>query len=406
MAENKNSGTGFVDISSSAEVNRVYGSRVYAGSVQAPNTRRRKLKLALRITSIVLAVIFMLGGALVLYAWSRMPKYKAIEKKDSQYVVRATQDETQDETPDDDIGTANYTIVQGDGILLEHEMVLNILLFGQDYSGSKDDYGRSDTMILLSIDNLHKKLKLTSFQRDTYVYIPGYGDDKINAAFSLGGEGLAIQTVEANYGIKVHKYATVDFDSFRKIIRILGGIDIDLNIQEIEYINAQIDVNHQQERGLTDFLEYDPSKPVQKIHLDGYQALWYARDRGEENLGGNPEYSFDGDDWDRTQRQRKLIETIIKYLRTKASLGDLISIVNDIGPMITTNLKKSDILFLAQHMMTFIGYEMQEMTTPTDGSWRYGHTDDGQSVIVIDDWDKVHYDVAKFIFEDLIKTKQ
>ena len=390
MAESKIPQDGFVDISSSSEVNKVY----HPGS-SGKKPKSRKPAFVVRIICLVLSIICLIGGAAVIYAYTRMPKYKALNNNK---IVIADPKATPDESD------TNKDATQTDQKLMEHDEVLNVLLFGQDYSGSKDDYGRSDTMILLSLDNINKKIKLTSFQRDTYVYIPGYGDDKINAAFSLGGEGLAIKTIEANFGIKVDKYATVDFDSFRKIIRILGGVDIELNIQEIEYINAQIDVNGQKERGLTDFLEYDPTKELQMIHLDGFQALWYARDRGEENLGGNPEYSFDGDDWDRTGRQRNLIETIIKYLRTKATLSELIAIVNDVGPLITTNLKKDQILFLATNIMTYIGYDMQQLTIPTEPNWRYGHTDDGQSVIVIDDWKQVKYDMASFIYESAVVT--
>jgi anionic cell wall polymer biosynthesis LytR-Cps2A-Psr (LCP) family protein len=195
----------------------------------------------------------------------------------------------------------------------------------------------------------------------------------------------------------------VDFDSFREIINILGGVDIELNIEEIEYINAQIDVNDQTDR--TSFLKYDKNKKTQKIHLDGYQALWYARDRGEENLGGNPEYSFSGDDWDRTSRQRNLIQTIVKNLRENTSLTDLVGIANKIGPLITTNLKKGDITFLVSNLMTYMNYDMEEMSLPTLGNWRYGRTDDGQSVIVIDNWDAVRKDLAEFIFEDSVVSK-
>lgn len=400
MAESKGpNNNDFVDISSKTAVFKALHPE--SAERQKKAKKRSKVSFALRVTSLVLAIIFLLGGGIVLYAYSRKPKYKAVDDAGDQLVIRkdASADEASGDEPDG-VDKFSYTLVQGDGVLLEHESVLNILLFGSDSRNPKDHYGLSDTIILLSLDALHKKIKLTSFQRDTYVYIPGYGDDKINAAYSIDGEGLAIQTVEANFGIKVDRYATVDFDSFRKIIRILGGVDMELDIEEIKYINAQIDVNNQ--LGKTSFIEYDPDKKTQTIHLDGYQALWYARDRGEENLGGNPEYSFDGDDWDRTQRQRKLVETILKDLRTEASLTDLIQIVNDVGPLITTNLKTSEIIFLARNIMTFLNYDMVQMTLPSDGTWRYGHTDDGQSVIVIDDWAKARYDMASFIYEDAI----
>jgi len=388
---------GFVDISSSSDVEKVYHNST-RGSGPSKRTdknglkkRRKKLNLTIRIVTLVLSILLLLGGSLCLFIYYYLdangPRYKALP---------ATKKNNTTETT---------VSISGQTALLEDDDVLNILLFGQDAKGSADDYGRSDTTILLSIDNIHKKIKLTSFQRDTYVSIPGYGDDKINAAFTLGGEGLSIDTIEANFGVKVDKYATVDFKSFRKVIEAIGGIDMELNLEEIEYINAQIDVNHQKENGKTDFLEYDKTKELQTLHLNGYQALWYARDRGADSLGGISDYSFSGDDWDRTQRQRKLIETVIKHLKTKSSLSEMVAVVNEIGPYITTNLKKDHILYLASHALEYVKYDMEEMSIPTQGSWSYGHTSDGQSVIVINDWDKVRYDLAKFIYDEKVQTQ-
>ncbi len=361
----------YVDINSSSQVKKVF------------KTKNKKGR-ARRVLVLVLSIIMLVFGTGMVYYYSVLDSlnYEDIDK-------------TQPTTNGEDTNTVKTNSLIG------NEYVLNILLFGQDAHGNgKDDFGRSDTMILLSLDNLHKKIKLTSFQRDTYVYIPGYGDGKLNSAFSLGGVPLAIKMVEANFGIEVDKYACVDFDSFRKIINVLGGVDMELTIDEIEYINAQIDVNNQLK--YTEFLEADYSQETQVVHLDGYQALWYARNRGCESLGGNPQYSFSGDDWDRTERQRKLLETIMLSLKEEASLTDIVEIVNEIGPLITTNLKKSDITFLVSNCMTYLDYDMIELAIPTEGNWSYGRTDDMQSVIVINDWDQVRYDLASFVYEDLV----
>ncbi len=350
-----------------------------------------------RIFVLVLAIIMLITGSgfIGYYEFLNIFNYQGDLEVDTTNTA-PTSSQAQEST---------ITVKDAGTSLLSSSSVLNILLFGQDYHGDEEDgepYGRSDTTILMSIDTVNKKIKLTSFQRDTYVAIPGYGDNKINSAFSTGGVPLSIKTIEANFGIKVDKYAVVDFDSFRDIIYELGGVDIELTLEEIEYINAQITVNDQFDD--TDLLEYDPYQEKQMMHLDEYQALWYARDRGEENLGGNPDYSFSGDDWDRTSRQRNLIETIIKSLREEASFTDLIAIINKVGPLVTTNLKKSDITFLASNMMTYIKYDMAELSLPTEGNWGYGESADGQSVIVINNWDQVRKDLANFIYEDAVKT--
>ncbi len=365
----------YVDINSSSQVNKVFKKK---------NSKGRAFRTFVLIMSIIMLVF---GTGMVYY-------YSVLDSLNYEDI-----DKTKPSTSVDD---TDADTVKSDS-LLANEYVLNILLFGQDAHGNgKDDFGRSDTMILLSLDNLHKKIKLTSFQRDTYVHIPGYGDGKLNSAFSLGGVPLAIEMVEANFGIQVDKYACVDFDSFRKIIEVLGGVDMELSIEEMEYINAQIDVNNQ--LGRTEFLEIDYSQDPQIAHLDGYQALWYARNRGAESLGGNSNYSFSGDDWDRTERQRKLLETIMLSLKEEASLTDIVEIVNEIGPLVTTNLKKSDITFLVSNCLTYLDYEMTELAIPTQPNWSYGRTDDMQSVIVIDDWDQVRLDLASFVYEELVNS--
>lgn len=382
-----NNNSDFVDISSSADVKKVYGRDRYDRS-----TKRRSKGRGRRIAVLILSLIMLISGTGLIYYYNVLDSmnYKELEPASTQ------------PTSADSTDSTSVSVIPGGATLLSSDNVLNILLFGQDYTENENDHGRSDTTILLSIDNVNKKLKLTSFQRDTYVNIPGYGDNKINSAFTYGGEKLSIDTIETNFGIKVDKYATVDFDSFREIIKAIGGVDIELNLEEIEYINAQIDVNDQLD--VTSFLEYDPAKELQMMHLDGYQALWYARDRGEMNLGGNPNYSFSGDDWDRTQRQRNLIQTVIKNLREGASLTELVTIANKVGPLITTNLKKGDITFLISNMMTYMGYEMEQMSLPVTGTWSYGKSPDGQSIIAITDWDGVRREVAKFIYEDSVTS--
>ena len=377
----------FVDISSSADVDRFYDD---------DDMPRRKRGTGKRVFVLILSILMLLSGTVMVVGKTMLENVLN--------GINYVNDSTEPQAPSQAITeTTTVSIKSGGDSLLSSDNVLNILLFGQDSKGDGEDYGRSDTMILMSIDNVHNKLKLTSFQRDTYVHIPGLGDDKINAAYSFGGEKKSIETIEANFGIKVDKYATVDFDAFRDIIKILGGVDIELSIEEIQYINAQIEVNGQE--NVTKKLTYDATKKKQMVHLDGYQALWFARNRGEYQLGGNPEYSFSGDDWDRTQRQRDLLETIIKSLRNDTDITKLVTIANKVGPYVTTNLTKGDITFLLTNMLTYMKYDMEQMSMPVEGTWRYGTTDDGQSVIVISDWDGARNAMARFIYEDAVSSK-
>ncbi len=275
------------------------------------------------------------------------------------------------------------------GELMSHSKVLNILLFGVDEDTS--DYGRSDTMLLVSLDNRHKKLKLTSFQRDTFVFIPDTDSSyysKLTNAFSYGGVSLAVNTIEANYGVQIDRYATVNFESFKKIIDILGGIQLELTDREILYINCQIAQNNQ-----TEYL--DAAEGL--VTLNGQQALWHARNRGGDVINGVEFY--DGTDWDRTQRQRQVLTAVIDDMKS-ASPAEILRIVNEAGPYITTNLKKTEIASLVANSLTYLRYDVEQCSMPSDGNWGYEDNFAG-NVIYVYDWEQTRYDLRKFIYEEL-----
>ena len=301
---------GFVDISSNKQVNKIY----------------KKRGRAIRITSIVLSILLLIGGSGLLYYYSVLNSLKFVDISDNNSTKA-----TSSTLPTSD-GTFSKSQLSNDE-LLEDSKVLNVMLFGED-NAKGEKFGRSDSMIMLSIDNRHKKLKMTSFQRDSYVYVDGYGYDKLTNAYAYGGPKLTIQTIESNFGVKVDRYAVVDYASFIDIIDVLGGIDLELTQDEIDYINYQLYKNKQSDTRTT--ITDAPGK----VHLTGQQALWYARNRGldssEEGIG------IAGDDWDRTSRQRKLLETMFNDMKG-ADLTQIISIVGKVGPLVTTNLKKDEI---------------------------------------------------------------
>lgn len=284
-----------------------------------------------------------------------------------------------------------------DGTLLNDPKILNIMIFGEDSGAdSTTEYGRSDTMIMLSIDNRHKQLKMTSFMRDMLVTIPytddagnPHGLDKLNAAYTLGGAELSVKTIEANFGVDIDRYAIVDFNSFKNIIDALGGIDINLTQDEIDYINWQTYLNGQSEE------RYEIQAEPGLVHLNGRQALWYARDRGYEDEE-HPEFVVSGDDFDRTSRQRNLLRTLVSDMK-EASLTDIVKIVSEIGPMITTNLKKDEITTLVANSLTYLSYDVQEFSLPTGDCYKYSWYNE-QSVLEITDMQTMRTHLAKFVF--------
>lgn len=363
-----------VDISSNTQIRKVY------------NKKGR----AKRVICIILSVIFLISGSGLIYYYSLLN-------------TLTFEDISGNTNSNIDVTDPSLAVLSGDdtqlsyneGELLQDSKVLNVMLFGEDNSGG-DAHGRSDTMIMMSIDNRHKKLKLTSFQRDTYVYIPGYGYNKINASYTYGGAKLAIQTIEANFGIKIDRYAVVDFDSFIEIIDTLGGIDMELTQDEIEYINYQMYKNGQSDEWST------ITDPPGTVHLTGLEALWYARNRGLSIGEDGNEIGIDGDDWDRTSRQRKLLETVFESMKS-ASLTQIVSIVSSIGPLVTTNFKKDEITALVSHSLTYLQYDVEQYYIPGNKDyWQYNNNTPAGSVIEITDMEGQRIEFAEFIYEELV----
>ena len=353
----------YVDICSGKQVKKAY----------------MKKGRSIRIVSIVLSVLLIIGGVvpIAVYMGLGMANYSALDDISINETVAATD------------GEGNISTSFTDSDLLSDPKVLNIMLFGED-KHSKKSYGRSDSMMMLSVDNRGKTIKITSFQRDTYLYIPGHGYDKMTHAYPLGGPSLAIRTVEANFGIKIDRYATVDFNSFKKIIDTLGGIDMKLTEDEIEYINYQMYKNNQTSE------RYTITDGAGVVHLNGQEALWYARNRGLSKDEDNNEIGLDGDDWDRTDRQRKLMDTLFKSIKS-ASFDKIISIATQVGPYVTTNLKKDEITGLLARCLTYLKYDMKKYNIPQQGLWSY-YDADGVSYIQINDMDVCRRKFIKFIF--------
>lgn len=236
--------------------------------------------------------------------------------------------------------------------------VRNILIIGsdaRDYDGTEGQ--RSDSMILFSIDKNNKQIKLTSFLRDSYVYIPSEEySDKLNSSYSYGGAQLTMDTLEYNFGVKIDNYVIVDFKIFTGLIDLLGGITVDgVTENEVYY--------------MTETLSF-PNIVEGSNKLSGYQALWYCRMRMLD------------DDFHRTERQRKVIKSVIKQAAS-TNIFDLVEIVKKVVPYIETDIPQNDLLSLGVGAaLSFIRYDIVQQQIPADGSWSYDDID-GASVIVL-----------------------
>lgn len=252
--------------------------------------------------------------------------------------------------------------------LLSSSSVYNVLLLGIDTLNTSNS-SRSDAMILLSVDMKHKKIKLTSFLRDSYVTIPGHGSTKLNAACVYGGPQLVCDTIEYNFGIKIDDYAKIGYDMFIEIIDAIGGV----TIPEIDDVEAAALAK-----------EGFNITPGTNIRLDGYQALLYCRIRKGQN------------DFYRTTRQREVITQCIKEV-VGTNPMTLIDIATDIASRMECSIDQSEFLPLAMKAATCLTGDVEQFSVPADDTW-YNDTINSQAVLVMD-FDMNKEKLNEFIYE-------
>lgn len=236
--------------------------------------------------------------------------------------------------------------------------VTNILLLGTDSRIAGNRRTRTDSMIILSIDKKNNRLVMTSVLRDTYVKIPGVGNNRLNAAFVYGGPNLLFKTFDTNFDIHLDKYVQVDFFNFVKLVDTVGGVDLKLTNAEINLMNKsyipQINKLLKKNRN-QDLVKINKSG---KYHLNGVQTLAYSRIR------------YIGTDFGRTERQRIVIGEIIKKTKT-LSVSELNDLADIVLPMISTNLSKGEVMSLLLSAKEYLNYKVVNGRMPIDGSYRY-----------------------------------
>mgnify|MGYP000983017188 CR=1 FL=1 len=280
---------------------------------------RRKKKMLLLWFS--LAIVFVISGFFITNAFA-LGKHSTNKSADSSAVVKVSDENTSTEIVKDESKPEEkepeYKEIKG---------VSNILLIGTD-ARKLDEQARSDSIMILTVDSNHKKLKLTSIMRDTFVEIPNHGEQKINHSYFYGGPELLMETIEKNFKIKIDHYAIINFFGFKDLIDSLGGIDVDIKQKEIKPINDVINGTVKQ---IPEFKkEYKPIKKAGMQHLNGLQALSYSRVR---HVG-------DGD-FDRSQRQREVITLVIDKLKD-TSVFKYPTVISKFMPYIKTDMRITD----------------------------------------------------------------
>lgn len=324
--------------------------------------KRRWVKGLLIALCIILALLLLFLIFAAAYAGHLLKKIERYDENESFLTPEqvATMTELEDEMDPD------YT-----GVVLDPEDVtfptmvemlpdpednfVQILLIGQDREPGQGRQ-RSDTMILCTFDVKNQCLTMTSFLRDMYVDIPGYQASKMNAAYAWGGMPLLKDTMAVNFGIEVDACVEVDFAGFKKVIDLVGGVDIQLTAIEADYLR-------------NGFRYHDLVEGWN--HLNGEQALTYARIRKLDS------------DFGRTQRQRNVLNAVIKSCKD-AKLSELMTLLNEMLPMLTTDMTDTEIIQYAVNLFPVVaGGDVRTLRIPADGMYEYAWVGK-QSVLLVD----------------------
>ena len=216
----------------------------------------------------------------------------------------------------------------------------NIALLGID--SRADDYGlgnRSDCIIIASLDQKTKNIRLISVYRDTYLQLEEKGKtvlDKVTHAYSYGGAQNTLKALNTNLDLNITEYVTVNFDAVIAAVNAMGGVTIDIDSSELKYINDYINAT-----SASSGIKSSQITKTGKQTLDGVQAVAYSRIRYTE-----------GGDYKRTERMRTVIEAMLSKAKT-LNIGQLNKLVDTILPRVSTNISGTEIIGLVPSIASY-----------------------------------------------------
>lgn len=340
-------------------------------SAEQPKKQKKegqKKHKGVMILCIVLAVLI-LGGWFVYE--KTLGAIDRIDEDKIEYVDPEDQDQfdevdtntgTSDGSTD---GSTEVTIDWPEIPLINSDDVIKILLLGADVweDGSR---GRSDVIMLATLDEKSGALSLTSFQRDTYVQIPGYKDNRINAAYAFGGTKLLKEVLKLNFGITVDGVVVIDFTHFEQLIDALGGVDIELTQKEATHLNEQ-------GATLTEGMN----------HLNGKWALAYSRIRKIDS------------DFKRTNRQRTVMNAIFQAYKD-ISVSEIPGMLSTVLPMVSTDMSDSKIISYATKVLSAGASSINSNSIPFSGA--YQNQTIRKMQVLVPDLEKCHEALKCYIY--------
>lgn len=281
-----------------------------------PPVKKKKKHIARNIIIAAICLIIAVGGGFYAYTYSILSRIQQVPL----------------DTGDLGISTDNYASVQ------------NIALLGLD-TRQDNNIGRSDAVIVLTIDKTHKKIKLTSLARDTYVAIDGHGHDKLTHAYAYGKSQLAVKTLNQNFGLEITDYVTVNFFELTHMIDYIGGVYIDVSEAELNEMNKNI---FPEMRNLWINVE-DITSPGLQL-LSGGQAVAFARIRHTDN------------DLERGNRQKEVLMAMFDQAKKQNPLK-LPKLVEMIASECETSLSTNQMMSLGLWALMF-SPEFEQLTIP------------------------------------------
>ena len=313
---------------------------------------KRIIKIVLIVLVVLISLLLVAASIVFIYVDNLMDKMNYVTGDTSVPLEIATSIDMEEWITIDPEDTT--PVVDADDVIFPTEPappeeqgdhIINVLLVGQDARPGEPPQ-RSDSMIMITFNKITGQIMLTSFTRDQYVQIPGYGNTKLCHAYSYGGMTLLSQTLYNHYGVEIDGVVSINFSGFAELIDKLGGVDIRLTEKEASSLNSWSVHKWELTEGVN--------------HLTGEQALRYARMRHIDS------------DFQRTERQRKVILSVIEAYKNKP-LGEMMSLLEEILPLISTNIPKDRIYRYAVSLFPMLtGSTVGSQRLPADGTFQSG----------------------------------
>lgn len=354
------------------------------GNLEAAQEKKKKRARTMKIQIGVVAALLILLGAACFLGFTK-PGNQLLLKMGiniggkiwdawTQDFTDNTDIEDVDVLDEDDLASEDEEIDPETIVWPEHpgygrqeEGVYNILLLGEEAIGSGNSRGRTDVIIIATLNKNQKAIKLTSLMRDTLVQIPGYKDNKLNSAYEKGGIDLLYETIALNFNIRLDGCALVNFENFEKIIDYLGGLEITLTASEAKYLRNTNYISNPKYRNVVEGTQL----------MNGNQVLGYARIRKRAAITGN------NNDYGRTDRHRIILNAIFEKYKTKSKM-ELVSMMLKILPLVTTDIDSSTFEKLIDTFFEMGTTKIDQLRIPANGTFKDNVKVRGMDVLIPD----------------------